>query len=162
MVSIPFLTNLFKSFYMANYIAKLQFATMVDYQAFFWDANPNPGKESVKKENIHVYLAPLIEELQRLWKKVKAIDGSLLEKAHKCVEDNDNTNPNFKLQAILMWAFMTFWLMDCLLGKSQKGTEIVPHVGHMCQRGGPSLWEKMLSWLSSLFDSTPSLQMIEN
>ena len=25
-----------------------------------------PGKESVKEENLHVYLAPLIEQLQRL------------------------------------------------------------------------------------------------
>ena len=56
-----------------------------------------PGKESVKGKNIQVYLAPIIEELHRLWKGVKAIDGSLLEKAHEYVEDNDNTNPNFKL-----------------------------------------------------------------
>ena len=62
------------------------------------------GKDSVKEENIHVYLAPLIEELQRLWKWVKAIDGSVLEKVHSSVESIHNTNPNFKLQAILMWS----------------------------------------------------------
>ena len=61
-------------------------------------------KNSVKEENIHVYLTPLIEELQRLWKGVKATDGLVLEKAHSSVESNHNTNPNFKLQTILMWS----------------------------------------------------------
>ena len=42
-----------------------------------------------------------------------------------------------------MWSIHDFPALDCLSGKSQKGPEVVPHVGHMRQRGGPSLWEKM-------------------
>ena len=56
---------------MANCIAKLQFATMVDYQTIFFCffvlfcmvSLIIPDKEYVKQENLHVYLAPLIEEL---------------------------------------------------------------------------------------------------
>src|SRR5579875_2573792 len=77
----------FKSFNMASDIVKLQFTTVASYEKIFCDANLIiPGKESVKEENIHVYLAPLIEELQRLWKGVKATDGSILEKVHASVE----------------------------------------------------------------------------
>jgi hypothetical protein len=56
-----------------------------------------PGKDSVKEKNIHMYLAPLIEELQRLWKGVKATNGSILEKAHASVESIHFTNPNLNL-----------------------------------------------------------------
>jgi hypothetical protein len=35
-----------------------------------------PGKESVTSENIDVYLAPLIEELQQLWHGVKMLSMS--------------------------------------------------------------------------------------
>jgi hypothetical protein len=33
-----------------------------------------PGKESVRMQNIDVYMAPLIEQLQVLWKGVVAYD----------------------------------------------------------------------------------------
>jgi hypothetical protein len=33
-----------------------------------------PRKESVKNENIYVYVQPLIEDLEELWKGVKAYD----------------------------------------------------------------------------------------
>ena len=87
------------------------------------------GKDSVKEENIHVYLAPLIEELQRLWKGVKAIDGSLLEKVHSSVESDHNTNPNFKLQAILLWSIHDFPAYGLLAGQVTKGYKGCPPCG---------------------------------
>ena len=51
-----------------------------------------PGKESVISENVDVYLAPLIEELQQLWEGVDTVDAS-----------TESVNRNFKLKAILMW-----------------------------------------------------------
>lgn len=54
---------------MANCIPKLQFAFIVDYQTIFYDVFLNvfliSYKDNVEEENLHVYLAPLIEELQR-------------------------------------------------------------------------------------------------
>ena len=88
-----------------------------------------PGKESVKEENIHVYLAPLVEELQRLWEGVKAKDGSILEKTHECVENTHNTNPNFKLKAILMWSIHDFPAYGLLAGQVTKGYRGCPPCG---------------------------------
>ena len=99
-----------------------------------------PGKDSVKEENIHVYLAPLIEELQKLWKGVKAIDGSVLEKVYSSVESNDNTNPNFKLQAILMWSIHDFPTYGLLAGQVTKGYRVCPPCGpHVSTRRSKSL-----------------------
>ena len=35
-----------------------------------------PRKESVTNMNVDVYMAPLIEELQELWKRIDCLDGS--------------------------------------------------------------------------------------
>ena len=88
-----------------------------------------PDKDSVKEENIHVYLAPLIEELQRLWKEVKSIDGSILEKAHSSVESNHITNPNFKLHATFMWSIHDFPAYGLLAGQVTKGYKGCPPCG---------------------------------
>jgi Fe2+ transport system protein B len=39
-----------------------------------------PGKESMKMHNINVYMAPLIKELQVLWKGVAAYDVARVER----------------------------------------------------------------------------------
>ena len=80
---------------MTSSITKLQFTTMVSKRFFVMLILIILGKNSVKEENIHLYLASLIEELQRLWKGVKTIDGSVLEKAHSSVESIYSTNSNF-------------------------------------------------------------------
>ena len=63
---------------------------------------------------------------------MKAIDGSILEKAHSSVVSNHNTNPNFKLQAILMWSIYDFPAYGLLAGQVTKGyrgcTPCGPHV----------------------------------
>ena len=98
-----------------------------------------PGKDSVKEENIHVYLAPLVEELQRLWEGVIAEDGSLLEEAHESVEDKHNTNPNYK-EAILMWSIHDFPAYGLLVGQVTKGYMGCPPYGpHVATRNSKSL-----------------------
>lgn len=49
-------------------------------------------KESMTSKNIHVYLAPLIEELLQLWEGVEAIDVSM----------GEGENPKFILCTIFM------------------------------------------------------------
>jgi hypothetical protein len=59
------------------------------------------GKESVKDAYMDTYMAPLIEELQELWRGVIAFDVST--KVGK---------QTFKLRGIIIRLFMTFQLMD--------------------------------------------------
>jgi len=51
-----------------------------------------PGKRSVTEKNIDVYLAPLIQELQELWRGVECVDASSMNSEDKA----------FKLHGILM------------------------------------------------------------
>ena len=69
-----------------------------------------PGKESVTSENIDVYLAPLIEELQQLWHGVDAVDVS-----------DDSENQNFVLKAILMWCIHDYPAYGLVSGQVTKG-----------------------------------------
>ena len=80
-----------------------------------------PGKESVTSENIDVYLAPLIEELQELWSGVDAVDVS-----------GEHGQRNFKLKAILMWCIHDYPAYGPVSGQVTKGykgcTECGPNV----------------------------------
>ena len=99
-----------------------------------------PGKESVKEDNIHVYLAPLIEELQRLWKGVMTTDGSVLENASSSEGSIYSTNPNFNLRAILMWSIHDFPAYGLLAGQVTKGYRGCPPCGpHVSTRRSKSL-----------------------
>ena len=98
-----------------------------------------PGKDNMKKENIHVFLAPLVEE-QRLWKGVKVIDASILEKAQSNVKRIYSTNPNFNIRAIFMWSVHDFSAYGLLVGQVTNGYMGCPPCGYMCWQGGLSLW----------------------
>lgn len=80
-----------------------------------------PGKESVTSENIDVYLAPLLEELQVLWHGVDALDVS-----------SDSDQKNFVLKAILMWCIHDYPAYGLVSGQVTKGyrgcTECGPNV----------------------------------
>jgi hypothetical protein len=69
-----------------------------------------PGKESVTSENIDVYLAPLIEELQQLWHGVNAVDVS-----------HDGENQLFVLRAILMLCIHDYPAYGLVSGQVTKG-----------------------------------------
>lgn len=80
-----------------------------------------PGKESVTSENIDVYLAPLIEELQELWEGVPAIDVS-----------EEPQKQQFTLRALLLWCIHDYPAYGLTSGQVTKGyracTECGPHV----------------------------------
>jgi hypothetical protein len=61
-----------------------------------------PGKESIKNANMDTYMAPLIEELQELWRGVISFD--VLAEVGK---------QTFKLRGILMWTIHDFGLWTC-------------------------------------------------
>lgn len=66
----PILQSIIKPLNLAGGVFELQSITVVGHQTFFYSLMLIlliPGKESVTFKNIHVYLAPLIEELQELW-----------------------------------------------------------------------------------------------
>ena len=94
---------------------------LVTKRFFFMLALLIPGKESVTSENIDVYLAPLIEELQELWRGVKAVDVS-----------GELGNRNFNLKAILMWCIHDYPAYGLVSGQVTKGykgcTECGPNV----------------------------------
>jgi hypothetical protein len=74
------------------------------------------GKELVKDAYMDTYMAPLIEELQELWRGVIAFDVSA--KVGK---------QTFKLQGILMWTihdFPTYGLVARCDTKGYKGCPI--------------------------------------
>lgn len=94
---------------------------LVTKRFFFMLALLIPGKESVTSENIDVYLAPLIEELQELWSGVDAVDVS-----------GEHGKRNFKLKAILMWCIHDYPAYGLVSGQVTKGykgcTECGPNV----------------------------------
>jgi hypothetical protein len=74
------------------------------------------GKKSIKDANMDTYMAPLIEELQELWRGVIAFDVS--------IEVGKQT---FKLQGILMWTihdFPAYGLVAGCVTKGYKGCSI--------------------------------------
>ncbi len=73
------------------------------------------GKKYVKNENIDVYLQPLVEELQELWKWVRTLDATKL-------------GGKFLLRAICMWNLHNF--AYCLfVGGQTKGYLACPLCG---------------------------------
>jgi len=72
-----------------------------------------PRKKSVNNDNIDVYLIPLVEELQELWKGVDVWDFACLVGSKK-----------FTLHGILMWAIHdlpTYGLLSSQVTKGYKG-----------------------------------------
>ena len=78
-----------------------------------------PGKESVTDKNIDVYLAPLIEELQELWKGIDCVDGA----QRNC---DDRT---FKLHGMLLWTVNDFPAYGLISGQVTKGHKACPVCG---------------------------------
>ena len=70
---------------------------------------------------INVYLAPLIEELQKLWEGVDVVDVS-----------DDSENRNFVLKAILMWCIHDYPTYGLLLRQVTKGYR-------RCSECGPNI-----------------------
>ena len=66
---------------------------------------------------------------------MKAINGSILEMAHSSVKSIYSTNPNFNLQAILMWSIHDFPAYGLLARKVTKGYMGCPPCGpHVSMR----------------------------
>jgi hypothetical protein len=76
------------------------------------------GKESPTAENIDVYLQPLYEELQDLWKGVDASDAS---PAHE--------RRNFRLWGLLLWTVSDFPAYGLILGQQYSGYHGCPVCG---------------------------------
>ena len=78
-----------------------------------------PGKESVKDRNVDVYLAPLIEELQELWKGVNCVDGS----------QGSTKEKTFTLHGMLLWTVNDFPAYGLISGQVTKGHRACPVCG---------------------------------
>ncbi len=74
------------------------------------------GKEFVKNENINVYLQPLVEKLQELWKGVKTIDVTKL-------------GGKFLLRPICMWSLHNYLTYGLFVGCQTKGYLAYPLYG---------------------------------
>jgi hypothetical protein len=102
-----------------------------------------PRKKLVKNHNIDVYLAPLLEELQLLWKGVYAWDVIWLEGQQR-----------FKLQGLLMWANHELLAYGLFLGQVSKGYKGHPVYGpnttsHHSKRLGKTTYIHDNRWLKS-------------
>ena len=78
-----------------------------------------PGKESVTDKNVDVYLAPLIEELQELWKGIDCVDGS----------QRNSDDKTFKLHGMLLWTVNDFPAYGLISGQVTKGHRACPMCG---------------------------------
>jgi hypothetical protein len=74
-----------------------------------------PSKESCIGSNVDVYLQPLINELQLLWKGVIAFDAYL--------------NAKFNLKPMCMWNIHNFLAYDLFVGCVTKGQVGYPPCG---------------------------------
>jgi hypothetical protein len=77
-----------------------------------------PGKQSVTGQFFDVYLAPLVEELQQLWKGVLAYDIS-----------KEVGFRSFKLRAILLWTIHDFPGYGTVAGVTHQGYVACPVCG---------------------------------
>jgi hypothetical protein len=68
------------------------------------------GKESIKNKNIDVYLQPLVEELEELWKEMKAYDVTRPKRLSK-----------FMLRAIWMWSLHDYLMYGLFASYQTKG-----------------------------------------
>ena len=87
-----------------------------------------------KAWSILEYWVPLALEL-RQW-----MGRSLIKVIHVLVTTN---HPDYDEIKGGDFGLITSRHMNCLPGKSRRGTGVFPRVGQMWQRGGPSHWEKM-------------------
>ena len=69
-----------------------------------------PGKESVTVKNVDLYMAPLIEELQELWKRIDCLDGS----------QQNSKEKTFKLHGMLLWMVNDFPAYGLMFGQVTK------------------------------------------
>jgi len=76
-----------------------------------------PRRESVKDANMDTYMAPLIKELQELWKGVISFDVS--------AEVGKQT---FKLQGIFMWTIHDFSTYGLVMGCVNKRLQGMSHL----------------------------------
>lgn len=74
-----------------------------------------PSKESVTSENVDVHLESLVEELQILWKGVKALDSF--------------QGATFNLRAMCMWNIHDFPAYGLFVGCVTKGLVGCPPCG---------------------------------
>ena len=74
------------------------------------------GKESVTDKNVDVYMAPLIEELQKLWKGIDCLDGL----------QQNSKEKTFKLHGILLWTMNDFPAYGLIFGQITKGNRACP------------------------------------
>ena len=88
-----------------------------------------PGKESVKSENIDVYLQPLVNELLVLWDGVWAVDMS-----------DSPTTSRFTLRGMLLYTIHDFPVYGLLSGCVTKGYRACP----ICKPGVDSWFSKSL------------------
>ena len=78
-----------------------------------------PGKESVTDKNVDVYMTPLIEELQELWKGIDCLDGS----------QRNSKEKTFKLHGILLWTVNNFPAYGLSSKQVTKGHRVCPVCG---------------------------------
>ncbi len=69
-----------------------------------------PRKEFIRNENIDVYLEPLLEELEILWRGVRAIDVTKPEGSQA-----------FVLKALCMWSLHDYLAYGLFVGCQVKG-----------------------------------------
>jgi hypothetical protein len=84
-------------------------------------------KESIKNDNIDVYLQLLVEELKTLWERVNTIDVT-----------RPKGSNSFFLRAICMWSIHDFPVYGLFLGSQVKGTWHAPFMVQMWIFGVPS------------------------
>jgi len=85
---------------------------------FCYVVSYDPWKESVKDANMDTYMAPLIEELQELWKGVISFD--VLAEVGK---------QTFKLRGIFMGTIHDFLAYGLIMGCVTKGYKGCPICG---------------------------------
>jgi len=88
-----------------------------------------PGPESVRSSNFDVYISPLLEELQELWKGVEGLDV-LKPKGKR----------QFTMEAILMGTIHDFPGYSIVAGCQHQGYKACP----LCGSGTVSRWSKEL------------------
>lgn len=102
---------------------------LVTKQFFIMLALLIPGKESVTSENIDIYMAPLIEELQILWDGVHAVDVSASENRR-----------HFRMSGMLIWCIHDFPAYGLASGQVTKGYRGCPECGpHVTTRRSAAL-----------------------
>ena len=77
-----------------------------------------PGKESVRDQNINVYLQPLVEELELFWHEVPAYDVS-----------SPRGMGDFQLWALLLWTIHEYPTYGLISGCATKGYQGCPVCG---------------------------------